>query len=108
MSQTIDTLLADVSPLLPLRKVMDDFMINHYVPDGRNVNDINTQEYVTLTDYSMHAIKHFPAMLQALREALADVQSFNLMARHTYKVHPFTRLESQLEQAIAAASEVGE
>lgn len=122
MSQTIDQLLTDVSPLLPIEKRHDSLGFYYHTCKAGDMASLTQAQEETLETFSRHAANKFPAMLAALREALQDIQTFNIMARMANqdceptntmardfrRVHPFTRLESQLEQALAAATEVGE
>ncbi len=84
---TIDTLLADVSPLLPVS-------VQGNYPDLEIVDNKAVIVRIDRMNYFVHAANHFPAMLEALRE-IAELPSVDLdMATVIAK------------QAIAAATEV--
>jgi hypothetical protein len=95
---TIDQLLTDVKPLLPFGETTDGYPTVNYMPVRRMSED----QQAMFKDYLMHAANNFPEMLQALRLALMDVRKMNDALRAS-KMHPFTLLEADLEQALAAA-----
>lgn len=100
MSQTIDQLLTDVSPLLPVESVNTDntkrIMYScalHVGPDF--ILDDDTMD--NFDRYMRHAANKFPAMLQALREGSILIANRN-----------YAEAFGVLQKAIAAACEVGQ
>jgi hypothetical protein len=66
MSRTIDQLIADVTPLLPLSRDKDNGM--HKTSCNQLAYLLDDDRYNNLAEYMRLAANHFPAMLTALRE----------------------------------------